>query len=140
VNIKRGSLAAVAAISLLLVACGDDDDTSSSIPPATDPAAVDATSPPATGAPAGSEPAAGGAEIVISGFEFSDDPTVAVGATVAVRNDDSAGHTLTADDGAFDSGSIDGGGTAEITLTEAGTFPFHCEVHPDMTGTITVTG
>ena len=156
-NLKRGSLAAVAAISLLLAACGDDD-TESSGAAATEPAAADATSPPAettgagrgdygpaeseasppaTEAPAGD--AAGAAEIVISGFAFSEDLTVPVGTTVVVRNDDSAGHTWTADDGAFDSGFIDAGGTFEFTFTEAGTFTFHCEVHPAMTGTITVT-
>jgi plastocyanin len=155
---KRGSLAAVAAISLLLAACGDDD-TESSGAEATEPAAAEATSPPAdatgagrgdygpaeseasppaTDAPAG-DPASGDAEIVISGFAFSEDITVAVGTTVVVRNDDSAGHTWTADDGAFDSGFIDAGGTFEFTFTEAGTFAFHCEVHPAMTGTITVT-
>jgi plastocyanin len=154
---KRGSLAALAAISLLLAACGDDD-TESSGAAATEPAAAAATSPPAdtaaddrgglygsdgdTSPPATEAPgdaAAGAAEIVISDFAFSADITVPVGTTVVVRNDDSAGHTWTADDGAFDSGFIDGGGTFEFTFTEAGTFAFHCEVHPAMTGTITVT-
>ncbi len=151
---KRGSIAALAAISLLLAACGDDD-TESSGAAATEPAAADATSPPAdagtgglygsdgdTSPPATEAPAddaGGAAEIVISDFSFSEDITVPVGTTVVVRNDDSAGHTWTADDGSFDSGLIDGGGTFEFTFTEAGTFAFHCEVHPAMTGTITVT-
>ncbi len=142
---KRRSLAMVAAISLVLAACGDDDDASSGAA-VTEPAAVDATTPPAatdaagTEAPAGTDaPAAGGAEIVISGFAFSEDLTVAVGTTITVRNDDSAGHTWTSDDGAFDSGLIEAGATFEFTFTEAGTFPFHCDVHPSMTGTVTVT-
>jgi plastocyanin len=158
VNNKRRSLAAVAAISLLFAACGDDD-TESSGAAATDEAAAEATSPPVatTGggrgdygpseteaaAPATKAPgddAAASSEIVISGFAFSEDITVPVGTTVVVRNDDSAPHTWTADDGAFDSGNIDGGGTFEFTFTEAGTFAFHCNVHPSMTGTITVTG
>ncbi|HEX4984188.1 MAG TPA: cupredoxin domain-containing protein, partial [Ilumatobacteraceae bacterium] len=88
----------------------------------------------------GGDDAAGGTEIVISGFAFSEDITVPVGTTVVVRNDDSAPHTWTADDGAFDSETIDGGGTFEFTFTEAGTFAFHCNIHPSMTGTITVTG
>jgi plastocyanin len=155
---KRGSLAAVAAISLLLAACGDDDEESSSGAAATDPAAAE-TSPaadttgggrgdygpaeteasaPATEASSG-DAAAGDAEIVISGFAFSEDITVPVGTTVVVRNDDGAGHTWTSDDGVFDSGFIDGGDTFEFTFTEAGTFAFHCEVHPTMTGTVTVT-
>jgi plastocyanin len=164
VNLKRRSLAAIAAISLLLAACGDDSDESSGAP-ATDAPAADATTPPtdatgggrgdygpsedgtsapatdapATDAPATDAPAAGGAEIVISGFAFSEDITVPVGTTVIVRNDDGARHTFTADDGAFDTGAIDGGGTAEVTFTEAGTFAFHCELHPSMSGTITVT-
>jgi plastocyanin len=159
VTIKRNSLAAVAAVSLLLAACGDDD-TESSGAPATDPAsptaaATDTTSGgvrgdygpsdgessvPATDATdsTGGD-AAAAAEIVITDFAFSDDITVPVGTTITIRNDDGAGHTMTADDGAFDPGTIDGGSTVELTLTEAGTFTFHCEIHPSMTGTITVT-
>ena len=156
-NLKRRSLVAFAAISLLLAACGDDDAEPAGAA-ATEPAAaatnppaaaggggrgdyadpVGATSAPATDAPAGDD-AVGGAEIVISGFEFSEGITVPVGTTVIVRNDDSAGHTVTADDGSFDSGRIDGGSTGEITFTAAGTFTFHCELHPAMSGTITVT-
>ena len=146
---KRRSLAAVAAISLVLAACGDDDDASGAA--VTEPAAADATTPAAdtttpaadaADAPDGTDaPAAAstGAEIVISDFAFSEDITVPVGTTVIVRNDDSAGHTWTADDGAFDSGFIDAGATFEFTFTEAGTFAFHCDVHPSMKGTITVT-
>ena len=63
-----------------------------------------------------------------------------VGTTVVVRNEDDAGHTFTADDHSFDSGNIEAGGTFEFTFTEAGTFPFHCDIHPSMTGTVTVTG
>ncbi len=155
---KRRSLAAVAAISLVLAACGDDDSESSGAA-VTEPAAEATTPPaattaagrgdyapseseattPATDAAGGGDAAGAGAEIVISGFAFSEDLTVPVGTTVVIRNEDSAPHTFTADDGSFDSGSIDGGGTFEFTFTEAGTFAFHCNVHPAMTGTITVT-
>jgi plastocyanin len=156
----------MAAISLLFAACGDDDEESPGAA-ATDAPADEATSPPAetvgggrgdygpseteAAAPAtdpaatATDPAAtggaasDGAEIVISGFAFSEDITVPVGTTVIVRNDDSAPHTFSADDGSFDSGNIDGGTTFEMTFTEAGTFAFHCNVHPSMTGTITVT-
>jgi plastocyanin len=150
----------MAAISLLFAACGDDDEESSGAA-ATDAPAAEATSPPAETVGAGrgdygpseseaaapaTDPAAtgdaasDGAEIVISGFAFSEDITVPVGTTVIVRNEDGAPHTFTADDGSFDSGNIDGGATFEMTFSEAGTFAFHCNVHPAMTGTITVTG
>lgn len=152
---KHRSLAAVAAITLVLAACGDDDSESGAA--ATEPAAEATTAPaattgagrgdygpsetaaPATDAAGGGDAAAGGAEIVISGFAFGPDITVPVGTTVTVRNDDSDTHTWTADDGAFGSGSIEGGGTFEFTFSEAGTYTFHCEIHPSMTGTITVT-
>ena len=155
---KRRSLAAVAAITLVLAACGDDDSESgaaatepaaeaTSAPAATTgagrgdygPADTTAASTPATDAAGGGDAAAGGTEIVISGFAFSEDITVPVGTTVTVRNDDGAPHTFTADDGSFDSGSIAGGDTFEFTFTEAGTFAFHCNIHPSMKGTITVT-
>jgi plastocyanin len=80
-----------------------------------------------------------------------DPPTlsVAAGTTLVVANVGGKPHTLTADDGSFDSGVVtpgpEGGrfaGTnATVTLSKAGTFTFHCEVHPQaMKGTITVTG
>jgi plastocyanin len=58
-------------------------------------------------------------------------------------------HTLTADDGSFDTGVVtpgaEGGrfaGTnATFTVTKPGTYNFHCEVHPTiMKGTMTVVG
>jgi plastocyanin len=75
--------------------------------------------------------------------------TVAAGTTVLFANVGGKPHTLTADDGSFDSGVVtpgaEGGrfaGTnATFTLTKPGTYAFHCEVHPQvMKGTITVTG
>ena len=97
---KRRSLAAVAAITLVLAACGDDDTESGAA--ATEPAAEATTAPaattgagrgdygpaeteaatPATDAAGGGDAAAGGTEIVISGFAFSEDITVPVGTTV----------------------------------------------------------
>ena len=102
VNMKRRSLAAVAAISLVLAACGDDD-TESSGAAATEPAAEATTSPgrhhrrrarrlrtvrergghrPRPTPLAAVTPPPAGAEIVISGFAFSEDITVPVGTTV----------------------------------------------------------
>ena len=108
-------------------ACGDDDD---------DPAvAADASD----AADAAEEEAPGGAAITIAGFAFDPETTeVDAGTTVTVTNDDSAAHTWTADDGAFDSGQLAGGDEFEHTFADAGTFAFHCEIHPAMTGTVTV--
>jgi len=51
---------------------------------------------------------------------------------------DAVTHTVTSDNAAWDSGNIPAGGTFKFTFTTAGTFPYHCTIHPGMTGTIIV--
>jgi plastocyanin len=80
------------------------------------------------------------AEITIADFAFSGPESVSVGDTVQVTNDDSTGHTWTADGGEFDSGPLDTGDTFDHTFDEAGEFDYFCSIHPNMTGTITVEG
>ncbi len=65
---------------------------------------------------------------------------VAVGGTVTWTNDDDREHTVTASDGAFDSGILDAGGTFEQRFPTAGTFPFLCALHPEMQGEVRVGG
>jgi plastocyanin len=78
-----------------------------------------------------------------------DELAVAAGTTLLVANVGGKPHSLTADDGSFDTGIIDPGAeggrfagkNASVTLNKAGTFKFHCEVHPAvMKGVVTVTG
>jgi plastocyanin len=79
--------------------------------------------------------------ILISNFAF-DPPsmTVKVGTKVTWMNQDSATHTVVADDGkTFTSGGIAQGQTYSFTFTTAGTIPYHCSVHPQMKATIVVT-
>ena len=133
-------LLALLAFAALLAACGDDDDGGGS---------TDTTAPGATDAPEGGDTGGdpggdtGGetaAAIVIQGFAFADVSTVAAGEEVVVENADATTHTVTADDGSFDSGRLMGGQTGSFTVDEPGEYPFHCEIHPDMTGSITVEG
>ena len=63
---------------------------------------------------------------------------ITVGTTIEWKNADPVPHTVTADDGSFDSGMIDGGQVWRYTFTKAGTYPFHCTPHPFMKGTIVV--
>jgi len=81
------------------------------------------------------------AAVSMTGIKFVPDAlTVTVGTTVTWTNDDTVAHTVTADDGSFDSGMIAPGGTFSFTFNTAGTYPYKCTVHlPDMIGTITVT-
>ena len=64
--------------------------------------------------------------------------TVAVGSTVTFKNDDVAPHDARADNGGFSTPVLQPGGTANVTLATAGSFVYHCSIHPGMVGTITV--
>ena len=115
-----------------LAACGGSGST---------PAASVAASAAAPSAAAPSEaPAAGGGDAVtIKNFAFGPASlSVAAGSSVTWTNDDSTAHTVTADDGSFDSSSIAPGSTFSQTFDTAGTFAYHCSIHPNMTATIEV--
>ena len=85
---------------------------------------------------------AGGAAVSIVDFAF-DPPTLAVpvGTQVTWTNNGEAPHTATSDDGTtFDSDRLDpGGGVFSHTFETVGAYPYHCEIHPDMLGTVNVT-
>jgi plastocyanin len=73
------------------------------------------------------------------GMSFS--PAVAtarVGQRVVWRNADVIIHTATADAGAFDTGVVSPGANSGIKVGTTGTFPYHCAIHPVMTGTLTI--
>lgn len=63
---------------------------------------------------------------------------VPVGGTVVWTNRDAVGHSITADDGSFDSGVIAPGATWRHSFAQAGTHGFHCTPHPFMHGQIVV--
>jgi plastocyanin len=71
---------------------------------------------------------------------YSPNPnTMRVGQTVAWKNGDSIAHTATQDAARFDSGTIGAGATsAPLTMSTAGTFAYHCTIHPGMVGTLIV--
>jgi plastocyanin len=80
------------------------------------------------------------AEITITNFAFNPQSlTVKAGTTVKWTNQDSAPHTITSDAGDWDSGSLGKGQSFSHTFAQAGTFTYHCTIHPSMKGTIVVT-
>jgi len=84
-------------------------------------------------------PAAASEAVNISGFAFDPpDLQIAVGTTVTWTNQDSAAHTVSADDGSFDSGQLAQGATYSQTFDTPGTFTYHCANHPNMTASVTV--
>ena len=76
--------------------------------------------------------------ITIANETFSPGPATA-GKTVTVENNDSVTHTVTADDGKSFDVTIPAGKTKTFTAPAAGTYKFHCKIHSNMHGTLTVT-
>jgi plastocyanin len=115
--------AALFAFTLIAVSCGS---SSSPTTPSPNPTPANVT-------------------ITINGMNgsqsFAPNPATArVGQTVAWRNADSTTHTATADGGAFNTGNVAPGATSSpIMMTAAGSFGYHCQIHPTMVGTLTVT-
>ena len=58
------------------------------------------------------------------------------GDTVTWVNLDSAAHTVTS--ASFDSSSLAKGQSYKFTFNQAGTFKYHCTVHPSMLGEVIV--
>ena len=65
--------------------------------------------------------------------------SVTTGSTVTWANNDTTIHTVTADDGSFNSGNIAIGASYSRVFSTAGTFSYHCTIHPEMTGKVVVT-
>ncbi|MEA2525033.1 MAG: hypothetical protein QOF73_2260 [Thermomicrobiales bacterium] len=77
--------------------------------------------------------------VEIQDFQFSPDTIeITVGTTVTWTNVGDAPHTVTSDDGTFDSGELGSGQSFSFTFDEAGEFAYHCAIHPRMTATIVV--
>ena len=66
--------------------------------------------------------------------------TVAPGTTVTWVNKGQAPHTTTADDGTWDSGTLQPGEDFSFTFDQPGTYTYHCSIHPDMTASVKVSG
>lgn len=130
-----------AALSLLavgLVACGGDGDGSSTTVTESAPAA-DSTTDTSGNAPAPSGEAERAAKVEIVDFAYDPDPvTVQAGGKVIWLNQDSAPHAATAEDGSFDTGTLEEGKLKSETFKEVGTYPYICTIHPDMHGTVEV--
>src|SRR5215213_10258195 len=78
--------------------------------------------------------------VSIQNFSFKPaNITIKRGTKVRWINKDSTAHTATANNGrSFDSGRLRPGQSYAHTFKSAGKKPYHCEIYPDMKGTITV--
>ncbi|HYX52859.1 MAG TPA: plastocyanin/azurin family copper-binding protein, partial [Candidatus Limnocylindrales bacterium] len=69
----------------------------------------------------------GQAQVVMKGIAFQPAQlTVRPGEVVEWKNQDIVAHTVTADDGSFDSGLIQPGETWKITAPQAASISYHC--------------
>jgi plastocyanin len=126
-------------IAFALASCGGGDDTTvtEAEPAATTPNPADESSPAETQAPAGQLERSAKVEIV--DFAYNPDPVqVETGGKVIWQNMDSAPHTATADDGSFDTGTLEEGKLKSESFKEPGTYTYFCEIHPTMHGTVEV--
>jgi plastocyanin len=112
---------------------GQEVQAAEPAPPAPEPAPVTVAS------PTGKAHASASASVNMGDFFFSPaSVTVAVGDTVTWHNSGKEPHTATADDGSFDTGTINSGGSGSHTFNSAGTFSYICTIHPNMKGTVRV--
>jgi plastocyanin len=91
-----------------------------------------------TGTPA-TAGAGSGAQVAMKNIAF--DPatvTIKVGESVTWTNQDSVDHNVIADNGEFSSSLLAKGATFSFTFDTAGTYGYHCSIHPSMTGTVVV--
>ncbi|HEU5203724.1 MAG TPA: cupredoxin family copper-binding protein [Candidatus Limnocylindrales bacterium] len=123
-----------------LSACASGSGTAAPAATAPQPAASEpAASAPAAGGGCTASSEAGAVSVGIENFAFAPaDVSAAVGETITWTNSDSAAHTATLDDGACDTGNIAQNASAGLVFDAAGTYPYHCTIHPNMKGTITI--
>ena len=131
---QRPLLSGFAAGFMLIVvtACGGSGATSA--PPSAaggPPAASQAAAAPSCGTGSGQA-------VAIANFAFSPGTlSVSSGSKVTWTNNDSTTHTVTFDNGP-DCGNVAPGAAVSATFPSAGTYAYHCKIHPSMKGTVTV--
>jgi plastocyanin/uncharacterized membrane protein len=95
----------------------------------------------AAASPAQPAAASSAAQVIMKNVSFQPAQiTVKPGETVEWKNADIFAHTVTADDGSFDSGLIQPGQSWKMTVEKAGTIAYHCTPHPNMKATLVAGG
>ena len=77
--------------------------------------------------------------VSIEDFYFEpSEAAIQPGDTVTWTNEGNHPHTVTADDGSFDSGPLQPGESFSYTFQNPGVVPYYCSIHPFMTGSVSV--
>jgi plastocyanin len=119
---------------MFAAACGNHYSSPSSPSPSPSPA------PSPTASPDGSSSVSipEGAQALGNRAYAPDELDVSVGTSVTWTNTDSIAHTSTSNAAGWDSGIVAPGEAFSFTFQTAGTFQYHCAIHPGMTGTVVV--
>ncbi len=84
-------------------------------------------------------PLSGKVTVVIEGFSYNPESvTIERGTRVTWENQQSVTHTVTSEDGLFDSVDIGQSESYSYTFEEPGTYKYYCTIHPSMEGEIVV--
>jgi plastocyanin len=128
--------AALCLVAAFATACGGSSNTTEERETGT---ATMTASPTGTAEATNGPAAASAATITIANMSFGEAITVPPGATITIKNDDSAEHSVTSDTaGKFDV-EVEGKEQGTLTApTEPGEYAFHCTYHPSMHGTLIV--
>jgi plastocyanin len=113
-----GAVVAVAAVAGVLLVGGDDDDGEGGGSRSDSTEVTSGLSP--------------------GSFTYPSEVRGRVGEETVFVNDDTVPHTFTSDDGLFDSGTLQEGEELSIATLPAGEYGYHCSIHPDLTGTLTI--
>lgn len=78
-------------------------------------------------------------EVFIQNLSFNPSTImVSTNTTITWTNKDAIDHTVTSSTGLFNSGNIGPNGTYSYTFVTAGTYAYHCNIHPGMTASVSV--
>ena len=78
-------------------------------------------------------------QVQIKDFKFSPQPVNAkVGDVVSWTNGDSVQHSATLDDGSCSTEALSQGATGALVFNKAGTYTYHCKIHPTQMKDFTV--
>ena len=129
---------ALLAVALLALGCNSSSTTTSEATTASTPETSAPTTSGVTATTTGGG-ATAGTKVEIKNFSFNPASlTVKTGDTVTWTNNDTATHTVVADDNSFSSSDLAPGASFTHTFTKAGTVAYHCSIHPSMTATVVV--
>jgi plastocyanin len=86
----------------------------------------------------GSSSASSTAEVLVKNYVFPP-ITASPGEKLKLVDGDDESHTITADDGSFKFGPFSPKASGQLVApTKSGSYPFHCDIHPSMHGTLVV--